>query len=145
MGSERLPRSQLRFESRGPRDTEAHGAAVAATLAAGDVVLVYGELGAGKTTWVRGACQALGVSEIVRSPTFTVGRRYDGDVPVAHIDLYRLDSLAAEEPGLLEDYLDGARVCFVEWPERGGDELAAATTRVRLSHRGGDGRLIEVL
>jgi len=77
-------------ESDGPAATEALGAEVAAGLSPGDVVLVSGELGAGKTTFVRGASRALGVEGPITSPTFTIGRRYRGDVSVAHVDLYRL-------------------------------------------------------
>ena len=80
------------------------------------MVLVGGELGAGKTTLIRGACRELGVTEQVTSPTFTIGRRYRGRVPVSHLDLYRLDSLADEDPGLLDDYLTPDAVAFVEWP-----------------------------
>src|SRR2546421_7611862 len=68
-------------------ETEALGAGLAASLQPGDVVLVSGELGAGKTTFVRGACRALGVQALVTSPTFTIGQRYPGSPPVTHLDL----------------------------------------------------------
>ena len=84
----------------------------------GDVVLVSGELGAGKTTFVRGACRALGVTSRVTSPTFTIGHRYAGRVDVSHLDLYRFRGLSAAEWGDLEPYFDDA-VVFVEWPEAG--------------------------
>lgn len=120
------------------------GAEIAARLVPGDVVLVSGEVGAGKTTLVRGAARALGVSGPVTSPTFTLGRRYSGTVEVCHLDLYRLEDPAAEEPSLLTDYLSPDAVAFVEWPERGAPGLDAARVvlRVRLEHRGGDGRRI---
>src|SRR2546423_15261852 len=92
-------------ESGSPAETEALGAGVAATLRPGDVVLVEGELGAGKTTFVRGAGRALGVSAVVTSPTFTIGQRYPAPVTVAHVDLYRITSLGDEDPDLLADYL----------------------------------------
>src|SRR2546430_9775939 len=99
-------------------ETEAQGAALAARLQPGDLVLVSGEIGAGKTTFVRGACRALGVTVPITSPTFTIGRRYDdGRIPVSHLDLHRLGGLAGEDPALLEDYVGPDRVAFVEWPE----------------------------
>lgn len=131
-----------------PRATAALGARLAAELAPGDVVLVRGELGSGKTTLIRGACRALGVSEPVVSPTFTIGRRYRGRVPVSHLDLYRLADLGAEEPGILDDYLTADTVAFIEWPEVAEPELDAAGVRVvrrlELRHAGGDRREIEL-
>jgi tRNA threonylcarbamoyladenosine biosynthesis protein TsaE len=131
-------------ESGGPAATEALGAELAGVLSPGDVVLVSGELGSGKTTFVRGACRALGVSGPVTSPTFTIGRRYAGDFPVAHVDLYRLDSLAGEDPALLADYLGPELITFVEWPERAGSRGPDAAWRVRLEHAGGDRRRVTI-
>jgi tRNA threonylcarbamoyladenosine biosynthesis protein TsaE len=127
----------------GPGETEAAGAQLAAGLKPGDVVLVEGGVGAGKTTFVRGAARALGVTGPVTSPTFTLGNRYEGHVPVAHLDLHRLGTLAGEDPGLLDDYLDPETIAFVEWPEVAESELSA-TVRVRLEHLGGDRRSLEV-
>jgi tRNA threonylcarbamoyladenosine biosynthesis protein TsaE len=125
--------------------TEALGAELAAALKAGDVVLVRGELGAGKTTFVRGAARALGVRDPVTSPTFGIGHRYRGEgVGVSHLDLYRLADLEGEEPALLEDYLGHDRIAFVEWPQDESAELSGARVCVTLTHRGGDSRLIEV-
>jgi tRNA threonylcarbamoyladenosine biosynthesis protein TsaE len=130
-----------------PAETEALAAGLARDLRAGDIVLVSGELGAGKTTFVRGACRALGVTGPVTSPSFTIARRYDGDVAISHLDLYRLDDLGAEDPALLADELASDRIAFVEWPEVGApvgldpDRVAA---RVRLEHRGGDRRGITI-
>ncbi len=131
-------------ESAGPAATEALGAEVARGLRAGDVVLVSGELGTGKTTFVRGACRALGVAGPITSPTFTIGRRYRGHVPVAHVDLYRLDDLGREDPALLADYLGPDLVTFLEWPERAGARAPAAALEVRLEHLGGDRRRVTV-
>jgi tRNA threonylcarbamoyladenosine biosynthesis protein TsaE len=116
-----------------PAETEALAARLAARLAVGDVVAVSGELGAGKTTFVRGAARALGFSGTVSSPTFTIGHRYEAPTPVAHLDLYRITGLDAEEWGDLEPYFDGT-VAFVEWPEHGGDWLPAARATVTLEH-----------
>lgn len=133
------------IETADPRETEALGAELAVGLSAGDVVLIQGDLGAGKTTLVRGAARALGVSGAVTSPTFSIAHRYRGaGVIVAHLDLYRLQSLHSEDPELLEDYLGGDRIAFVEWPESGAGELPHARMRVALAHAGGDRRLIEV-
>jgi len=127
-------------------ETEAQGAALAARLRPGDLVLVFGEVGAGKTTFVRGACRALGVTAPVTSPTFTIGRRYDdGRLPVSHLDLHRLGGLADEDPALLEDYVGPDRVAFVEWPEVATAELdREATWEVRLRHAGLERRDLEV-
>lgn len=134
----------------GPAETEALAARVATALAPGDVVLLTGDLGAGKTTFVRGAARALGVTGAVTSPTFTIGRRYEGRVPVSHLDLYRLGDLADEDPTLLADYLAGDRVAFVEWPAEPAALLALAgpgvrvAVRVTLAHAGGDDREIAI-
>ena len=102
--------------TRSAAETEAVGGRLAGELGPGDVVLVSGELGAGKTTLIRGACRALGVSEPVRSPTFTIGHTYAGRVPVSHLDLFRLADLGQEDPALLDDYLTPEAVSFIEWP-----------------------------
>lgn len=132
-------------ETASAAETEALAAEVAATLQPGDVVLVRGEMGAGKTTFVRGAARALGVTGAVTSPTFTIGRRYEGRVPVSHLDLHRIASLEDEDPSLLADYVDGERVAFVEWPEVAEPELAREAVRVTLTHLGGDRRRVEVV
>lgn len=130
--------------SEAPEATEALAATLAATLVPGDVVLIRGELGAGKTTFVRGAARALGVTEPVTSPTFTIGQRYAGRLPVSHLDLYRLGELADEEPGLLDDYLTPEAIAFVEWPEIAGLELPRIALAVELQHAGGDRRRIAI-
>jgi tRNA threonylcarbamoyladenosine biosynthesis protein TsaE len=127
-----------------PAETEAAGAELASRLAPGDVVLVSGELGSGKTTFVRGACRALGVDEPVTSPTFTIGHVLRGSPEIAHLDLYRLGSLAGEDPALLDDYLTPQRVGFVEWPAVAEPELERVAARVLLEHEGGDRRRITV-
>jgi tRNA threonylcarbamoyladenosine biosynthesis protein TsaE len=113
-------------------------ARLAKSLEPGDVVTVSGELGSGKTTFVRGACRALGVDGPVTSPTFTIGHRYRGRVDVSHLDLYRFQGLSAAEWGDLEPYFEDA-VVFVEWPEAGAGVLPPARVEVRLEH-GDEGR-----
>lgn len=136
-------------ETNSPEETEALAASLAPRLAAGDVVTVAGELGSGKTTFVRGACGALGVRERVTSPTYTIGHRYHGDgVEVSHLDLYRFQGLSAAqglspaEWGDLEPYFEGA-IAFVEWPEAGEGVLPPPRFAVRLRHAGG-GRAVEI-
>ena len=127
-----------------PSETEAAGAELASRLTPGDVVLVSGELGSGKTTFVRGACRALGVEGPVTSPTFTIGQLLGDSAQIAHLDLYRLESLAGEDPALLADYLTPDRVGFVEWPGVAEPELGRVAARVTLEHAGGDRRKITV-
>jgi tRNA threonylcarbamoyladenosine biosynthesis protein TsaE len=131
-------------QSNGPGDTEAAGAELARELTPGDVVLVSGELGSGKTTFVRGACRALGVEGPVTSPTFTIGHLLGSAPEIAHLDLYRLGSLAGEDPALLEDYLTPERVAFVEWPAVAEPSIERVAARVLLEHAGGDRRRITV-
>jgi tRNA threonylcarbamoyladenosine biosynthesis protein TsaE len=132
------------IETSDPNETEALGAELAEGLREGDVVLVRGELGSGKTTLVRGAARALGVADAVTSPTFSIGHRYRApDVTVSHLDLYRLGALEQEDPALLEDYVGPGRIAFVEWPKEGG-ALPRARLQVTLTHRGGDRRRVEV-
>lgn len=134
-------------DTTGPAQTEALAADLAARLRAGDVVLISGEVGAGKTTFVRGACRALGVHGRVTSPTFTIVRRYeDGSVPVSHLDLYRLEGAPAEDPEVLEEELGPDRVAFVEWPEatRTPADPRRIVARVRLEHGGGDRRRVTI-
>lgn len=127
-------------------ETEALGAELAEGLGPGDVVVVSGEVGAGKTTLIRGACRALGIEGPVTSPTFTIGHRYEGGrMPVSHLDLYRLEGLDGEDPALLDDYLTPGAVAFVEWPAVAEPRLAGrGVLAVRLGHAGGDRREIEL-
>ena len=139
--------SAARHVTAGAEETEALAASLAQTLRAGDVVLVSGDLGAGKTTFVRGACRARGVPGRVTSPTFPIARRYeDGGVPVSHLDLYRLAGAAAGDPELLEDELAPGRIAFVEWPEADGTPLSGArvVARVRLEHDGPERRIVTI-
>lgn len=134
-----------KVESGSAVETEAVGAELAARLSPGDVVVVSGELGAGKTTLIRGACRALGVEGPVTSPTFTIGQRYLGRLPISHLDLYRLGGLEDEDPALLDDYLDAGSIAFLEWPALAEPQLAGRRVlAVRLDHAEGDRRRIEI-
>jgi tRNA threonylcarbamoyladenosine biosynthesis protein TsaE len=135
-----------RFTTASAGETEALGAEIAAGLSPGDVVVVSGEVGVGKTTLIRGACRALGVLGPVTSPTFTIGHRYSGRLPIAHLDLFRLEGLDEEDPALLDDYLEPDAVAFVEWPDVAESRLAGhKALEARLKHAGGDRREIELI
>jgi tRNA threonylcarbamoyladenosine biosynthesis protein TsaE len=122
------------METSSPEETEALAAELAGRLVAGDVVTVSGELGSGKTTFVRGACVALGVRERVTSPTYTIGHRYHGERgAVSHLDLYRFEGVSPAEWGDLEPYFDDA-IAFVEWPEAGAGVLPPPRFAVQLHH-----------
>src|SRR5579884_1806316 len=122
------------YETASPSETEALAAELARRLGAGDVVTVSGELGSGKTTFVRGACAALGVREHVTSPTYTIGHRYHGEHgEVSHLDLYRFQGMSPAEWGDLEPYFDDA-IAFVEWPEAGAGVLPPPRYAVQLKH-----------
>jgi tRNA threonylcarbamoyladenosine biosynthesis protein TsaE len=133
----------VRIETSSPEETEAVAARLARQLHAGDVVTISGELGSGKTTFVRGAARALGVTRAVTSPTFTIGHRYDGDPAITHLDLYRLAHMDPEEWGDLEPYFSGT-IAFVEWPEAGEGWLPPARVAVTLRHVDPTHRAIEV-
>ena len=123
-------------------ETERLAARLASLLVRGDLVTLSGDLGAGKTTFVRGAARALGVDEAVTSPTFTIGHRYRGRVDVSHLDLYRFETFTEADWGALEPYLEDA-IAFVEWPEVATGWLPAPRVALRLRHGPGGVRLIE--
>ena len=136
--------ARIELVSRSASETERIAAEVAIRLRPDDVVTVSGELGSGKTTFVRGASRALGVTTPVTSPTFTIGHRYAGSVAVSHLDLYRFTTVSPAEWADLEPYFDDA-VVFVEWPEAGGAALPPARVAVRLEHGGGDVRAVTLV
>ena len=131
------------LESSSPEETERIAARLAHGLEVGDVVTVSGDLGTGKTTFVRGACRALSVASPVTSPTYAIGNRYAGPVPVSHLDLYRFSAMSEADWGDLEPYFDDA-VVFVEWPEAADSYLPTPRVRVRLRLIDPERRLIDV-
>jgi tRNA threonylcarbamoyladenosine biosynthesis protein TsaE len=119
-------------------ETRAVGRAIASCLAPGDVVLLGGGLGSGKTTLAQGIAAGLGVTEPVVSPTFAIVREYEGRVPVAHVDVYRLDRVQELHDLGFEEILDGTRVVLVEWGELVAPVLAGDGDRVVVRLRPGD-------
>jgi tRNA threonylcarbamoyladenosine biosynthesis protein TsaE len=135
----------MEAETGSAAETEALGEQLGRTLRPGDVVVIQGELGSGKTTFVRGACRGLGVDAPVTSPTFTIGQLYQADgLEIAHLDLFRLDSMSGEDPALLDDYLTPQRIAFVEWPDAGLPRIERIAHRVRLEHGGHNRRRVTV-
>jgi tRNA threonylcarbamoyladenosine biosynthesis protein TsaE len=133
----------LQYSSTSSEQTEAIAAQLARALVPGDVVTISGELGSGKTTFVRGACRELGVTAPVTSPTYTIGHRYKGDPDVSHLDLYRFTAVSSAEWGDLEPYFDDA-IVFVEWPEAAAGGLPPVRAGVRLEHAGETTRRIVI-
>ncbi|MFV1979774.1 MAG: tRNA (adenosine(37)-N6)-threonylcarbamoyltransferase complex ATPase subunit type 1 TsaE [Rhodothermia bacterium] len=128
-------------------DTRRAGAEFAATLKPGDVIALEGDLGAGKTEFARGACEALGVGgNLVTSPTFTIVNEYEGtETTIFHIDAYRLKSEAEFFDLGCEEYFLGHAISFVEWPDRLPTILSGKhVIRVRFEHRGGSQRTISI-
>jgi tRNA threonylcarbamoyladenosine biosynthesis protein TsaE len=136
----------LIVETASAEETRAVGGAIASCLAPGDVVVLEGELGSGKTTLAQGIAGALGVTEPVVSPTFAIVREYEGDVPVAHVDVYRLDHVQELHDLGFEEVVDGSRVVLVEWGELVTPILPVdrIVVRVRLADDDDDTRVIDV-
>ncbi|WP_251547377.1 tRNA (adenosine(37)-N6)-threonylcarbamoyltransferase complex ATPase subunit type 1 TsaE [Limosilactobacillus caecicola] len=112
---------QLTLNSR--EETIALGERLATNLQPGDVIVLNGDLGAGKTTFTKGIARGLGISEVIKSPTFTIIREYqDGRLPLYHMDAYRLENGGAADLGL-DEYFDGDGVSVVEWAQFAADEL----------------------
>lgn len=134
----------MKLTSTGESDTVRAGSELARKLRPGAVVALYGGLGAGKTAFVRGMAEGLGVSGQVSSPTFTVVNEYPGAVPLFHFDLYRL-SCADELYDIgWDDYLDRGGICAVEWSERADGVFGGDTVRVDISRLGENERLITI-
>lgn len=133
--------------SRSVADTRRLGATFASRLAPGDIVALEGDLGSGKTEFVRGACKALGVpDDVVTSPTFTIVNEYSGEgTTVFHIDAYRLKTESEFFDLGYEDYLSGQAIVFIEWPERVSKTLAGGEVIwIRFQHDGENRRTIYV-
>lgn len=129
------------WESTSPAATAALAKELARLLAPGDVVLVRGDLGAGKTTLTRALAGALGITDRITSPTFALAQRYEGAPPLLHIDAYRLHGADDEELGLLFDDAADA-VTVVEWPDQLGERLPPARVEIELIHAGPERRLV---
>ena len=134
----------LRRQGVGLAELRRIGRRLAAALRGGDLVLLYGPLGAGKTTLVRAAAEALEVTDPVRSPSFTLANIYAGRLVVQHLDLYRLDEIGDDDALALEEYVGGDAVTLVEWPQAGIGRLGPATWKVRMAHQSLHERSVEI-
>jgi tRNA threonylcarbamoyladenosine biosynthesis protein TsaE len=139
-----------RVRSASVEQTHALGEALGSRLAAGDVILLVGDLGAGKTALTQGIGAGLGVHGVINSPTFTILKEYAGRVPLYHFDLYRIDSPDEVTALGFEDYFDGEGVSVIEWAERGEPQDPGAPLlwpanylRIALSADGPDARLLD--
>jgi tRNA threonylcarbamoyladenosine biosynthesis protein TsaE len=125
----------ISIESTSPEHTERIGRALMELLPDGALVALYGDLGAGKTCFVRGMAQATGAAHLVTSPTFTIVHEYPGTRPIIHLDLYRItDPRQVLDLGYEELFTPMHGVCVVEWPERADVLLPGRRMNVQLSH-----------
>ena len=139
-------KSVQRFETSSEEETRALGLELGSKLPARCLVLLIGELGAGKTALIKGIVEGLGAAraEDVSSPTFTLVHEYGDPVSVFHIDLYRLDTAEEARRLGLEDIFEQPAVVLIEWGERFPELLPSARIEIRLHHRGNDSREIEI-
>ncbi len=135
----------LDFISYSARQTGQFGAQLGGLLAPGDLILLDGSVGAGKTTMAQGIARGLGITEPVISPSFTIVREYAGRLPLYHIDLYRLAPGSDLESIGIEDYLYGDGAVVIEWPDRADALLPAEHLQVHLSVIGATERSIRVV
>lgn len=126
-------------------ETRSLGAAFASGLVPGSVVALFGEIGSGKTQFVKGVCRALGIAEErVSSPTFTIVHEYAAQIPIYHLDLYRIRSEEEAARLGLDEYLESDGICLIEWPEILVPRLPSDTVRLSFRHMDGDVRKIEI-
>ncbi|MGY4691193.1 tRNA (adenosine(37)-N6)-threonylcarbamoyltransferase complex ATPase subunit type 1 TsaE [Salibacterium sp. K-3] len=133
----------LSFTTHSPAETICKAEKLGSILAAGDVITLEGDLGAGKTLFTKGLARALQITETVNSPTFTIIKEYHGTLPFYHMDLYRLGGEEAEEMGL-EEYIESSGVCVIEWADRIEDILPPDHLKVTLDRLEGDDRMIRL-
>ena len=135
---------KLNIQTKSPEETELAGVALAKSLVAGVVVAMYGELGAGKTAFVRGMARGLGSPSRVTSPTFTIVNEYEGSLPLFHFDMYRLGSADELFDIGWDDYLTRGGICVVEWSENVSEAFDGSEVRVIIEKLGENERSITI-
>ena len=139
--------SELKTDhTKSPAETGQVARDLAATLRGGEILAFEGDLGAGKTTFIKALVSSFGIQESeIKSPTFVIMHIYEGQMKFHHFDLYRLGDVDELESLGFQDFLDDEKsICLVEWAERAKSVLPTETIRIRLSHEGGDSRKISV-
>ena len=133
------------LDSNSVEETLDFGERLGRELQRGDVVALFGDLGAGKTAFVKGIARGLGIAQEVTSPTFILVHEYTGGrLPLFHVDLYRLDNPEQALAIGIEEYLSGPGVTAIEWPEKIGSLLPATAIRIRITASDNNARHIEV-
>jgi tRNA threonylcarbamoyladenosine biosynthesis protein TsaE len=135
---------QLELTSRHPRDTQRLGARLGELAQAGDVYLLVGNLGAGKTCLTQGIARGLGIGEYALSPSFVIVRELYGRLPLYHMDLYRLDDIAEIDDLGLDEYIYGNGVCVIEWAEKGLALLPPEHLLVQIDYLEDTGRRLKL-
>ncbi len=137
----------MKYTSNSENETIKIAQEIAKSLKSGDVVALHGDLGAGKTAFVKGIAEFFGANEAVNSPTFTIVNEYNGELDIYHFDAYRLENVCADECDWIDDYLFGDGVCVIEWAENIEAILPEEHLKIRISKNpdlGADYREIEV-
>lgn len=132
--------NSFRIVTKTPEETRALGRQVGTLANPGDVYLLTGNLGAGKTCFTQGIARGLGIDDYILSPSFVIMREHHGRLPLYHIDLYRLENVNEAADLGLDEYLYGDGVCVVEWAERAMNVLPAEHLFIRIDYRGDDER-----
>ena len=123
-------------------ETIEYGYKLGSLLKSGDVILLAGDLGAGKTTFTKGIGKALGITRVINSPTFTIVKEYHGDLTLYHLDLYRLDGLGDDFD--LEEYFNSDGVTVCEWPDNVKEIIPDEYLMIEIFRTEGDGRIIKL-
>ncbi|MBR6071233.1 MAG: tRNA (adenosine(37)-N6)-threonylcarbamoyltransferase complex ATPase subunit type 1 TsaE [Acholeplasmatales bacterium] len=133
----------IKLISKSPLETIEIGKRIGKVLNKGDVVLLDGDLSAGKTTLTKGIGEALGVKKVINSPTFTIVKDYKGDIRLYHLDLYRLDGINNDFD--LEEYIESDGVCVIEWPNQVSELIPNDYLKVELKRLDEDEREISII